>query len=270
MDAWSGQEAWPGGKLIVFNSRVTLTGFCCAVAQADGATRWLNGFDVGIERYLNHFVGSHRWFDWLMAVSAQDNLIKGGVVVFLMWLVLLDKNRPGELRDRSELLLGAGLFATVATLIARLVAHSLPFRERPFLIPAMHFRQTAGAHSAGAVNWSSFPSDHATLFAGLAAGIFMVSRRVGWFAAVWVAVVTCFSRMYLGLHWPTDILAGALIGVACVQMARVPAIRAEVAEVTTNLRRKHPGLFWGLFFLWSYETVFLYMDLREFAKMLKP
>jgi membrane-associated phospholipid phosphatase len=56
----------------------------------------------------------------------------------------------------------------------------------------------------------SFPSDHTTVAVALAAGLLLVSRGLGIVAAV-LAVVEGFSRVYLGQHYPHDVLAGLLL-----------------------------------------------------------
>ena len=59
---------------------------------------------------------------------------------------------------------------------------------------------------------SSFPSTHSAFAFGSATAIFMTYRKVG-IAAFIVAALIAFSRLYLFLHFPTDVLCGVILGI---------------------------------------------------------
>lgn len=80
-------------------------------------------------------------------------------------------------------------------------------RPRPDLFPLR-----------GMYNWASYPSGHAILTTALYFTIALLLRRSrGWWwpfaIAPAIVLLTCYSRLYLSVHWPTDLVGGLLIGV---------------------------------------------------------
>jgi len=222
----------------------------------------MNWLDVQILLFLNQFVDHWHWFDWLVTRVYSTNLIGCGGIMALAWWALFDRMEEGKLCKRHELLLGAFLLCGLSTLAARGLALSLPFRTRPIWTPALHFQLPHGAHPS-LLGWSSFPSDHAALFFALATGIFFVSRPLGWLAVGWVTTTLSFPALYLGVHWPTDVIAGACLGVSFAHVAKIPPVREAVRRLTTRWHRQQPGLFFAVLFLWSYEIVNLFEDGRR-------
>jgi undecaprenyl-diphosphatase len=66
---------------------------------------------------------------------------------------------------------------------------------------------------AGCVNSPSLPSNHAVNAAALAALVALHMPRL-WLPAVALALLVSYSRIYVGTHYPLDVLAGALLGIA--------------------------------------------------------
>ena len=66
----------------------------------------------------------------------------------------------------------------------------------------------------------SFPSDHATAAGAVAVGLLLTNRGWGHIAAVAAVVMMAFARLYVGAHYPGDVLAGLRLG---AWLSRTPA-----------------------------------------------
>lgn len=225
--------------------------------------------DANILSFLNKFADHWPWFDYLVTRANNTNLLQTGVLVLLAWYALFDRNEKDRLRKDYELLLGAALLSSVAVVTARALALTLPFRARPIWVPDLHFHvPRALAGQPAPFDWSSLPSDHAVLYSTLVTGIFFVAPHLGWLAAVWAALVGCFPLLYLGIHWPSDLLAGAILGTGIAQAARIPVFRTAVRRAASYCYRERPGLFFAVLFFGSYQIVTLFDDGRRLASRL--
>jgi undecaprenyl-diphosphatase len=85
----------------------------------------------------------------------------------------------------------------------------------------------------------SFPSDHAVMAGAVTAGLFLVNRRLGIASAV-SALVLAFARVYIGAHWPGDVVVGllwgAVVSVGGFLLLRRPAVALVRLLVRTPLR----------------------------------
>ena len=135
-------------------------------------------------------------------------------------------------RDRNPTSMAAALWAPAGALFAIGLNQLLVnFVRAPRPYTVFPHALVLVAHSGD----YSFPSDHAVMAGAVAAGVLLTHRRLGVAAAV-AAVVMAFARVYVGAHFPFDVIVGLLLG-AAVTCSGYLAVRRLLIRVVAGLTR---------------------------------
>src|SRR5436853_5233522 len=166
--------------------------------------------DYRVYYAINQVVNHHPWLG--RDLSALENWAVPifAVATFALWLFA----RPGGNRKWKLASACALASAALALLINQLIA-TIWHRQRPF---ASH----PSAHVWGARSHDpSFPSDHASAAFAIAFAVFLFDRVAGSIFLAAAAVIGV-GRVFIGAHYPVDVLAGCLVGLAsALLLARV-------------------------------------------------
>jgi undecaprenyl-diphosphatase len=129
--------------------------------------------------------------------------------LFVAVLVGLCLFANGErLRPWRRMAVAAGLSAGLALAIGKVISE-LVDRARPFVVDPHGVHLFGGGHAAD----PGFPSDHATGAFAVAMAIWLRNRLWGTVALIAAAVLSV-GRVAIGVHFPSDVLAGAVLGCA--------------------------------------------------------
>jgi len=181
--------------------------------------------DYQIEQWVNGPAGHHAALDTLMRDAANwGEWIFIGLVVAWFASSWLWGDRA-ERRFALTALLASGIALGINQVLGAIWNRPRPFVAHP------HDVHLLLAHAAD----GSFPSDHAAAGFAVAGVLVAAHRRLG-AAAIAVAVLMSYARVFVGLHYPGDVVAGALIGVG-VSWVLVHFAARPVAWMETNIER---------------------------------
>ena len=262
------------------DSRATLLGaaalfatvmglFLAIQSQLPTLIGWTESFDRGLLAAVNSHARRSQAFDALVWAVSGDYAIQGGVMLAVFcWAWFASPDTPEGL-ERRQTLLSSMIALYVAVILALVVRDSLAFRLRPasdalvgFQMPYLPAGVTLSRET------SSFPSGHATVFFALATGLWWVSPRLGSLGLVHAVVIACLPRVYLGYHFPSDILAGALLSIATVSLVNAALHRLPALAQAVTWSHRRPAAFYAALMLMSVEIATEFASVRTVLQML--
>ncbi len=181
-------------------------------------------WDRTLFRDVNSFARSTDWLHPTMLDYASYGVVLFAGLLVVGWWVA---------RSTGDLVrVAAALWAPVGALLALGV--------NQFLVHAFHEPRPYDVLSNVLVLARrsadySFPSDHAVMAGSVAAGLFLANRRLG-IVTVVLALLMAFARVYVGAHWPGDVMVGLVVG-AAISLAGFLVVRRPAVALVTALAR---------------------------------
>lgn len=146
---------------------------------------------------INGFAGHYDWLDTIMKFASNYAVPVFAVVLLAMWFA------------GNEFMKKTVVYSTISGIIGILVnvlISKIYFEARPFV--TYDDINVLVEHASDA----SFPSDHTTGAIALAFAIALRNKKIGWVMMIF-ALLTGFSRIYIGNHYPGDVAAGIVVGI---------------------------------------------------------
>jgi undecaprenyl-diphosphatase len=182
--------------------------------------------DWSLLHALNDFLFRHDQVEDPLLFYVNASVLLFIATLGIVFLLAHGRRHLAWRRATVAAVLSAGLGLAVAKLIAERVD-----RARPFVADPQGVHLFSG-HAAD----PGFPSDHATAAFAIAIAIVLRKRRAGYFALAAAAVLSV-GRVALGVHYPSDVLAGSAVGAAAALALWFPPARRRVDAIADLLGR---------------------------------
>ncbi|MGW0085437.1 phosphatase PAP2 family protein [Streptomyces sp. NPDC003393] len=176
------------------------------------------------------------WFDRVMEYVGEYGLLLATVLVVLWCWWSVRRRGAEDAASGVAALVWAPLAAGIAVLV-NVPIRGFVQRPRPF-----RDHQGLDVLVSGKTDFS-FVSDHATLTMAMGVALFVADRRFG-LVGIGLALLEGFCRVYMGVHYPTDVVGGFALGTA-VALLLSPVAMALLTPVLKAVERSR----WGAWFV---------------------
>jgi undecaprenyl-diphosphatase len=152
--------------------------------------------DKKLFRALNQFTGHYRFLDIIMIMISKKLRYLFAFILLIMWF----RN------NYHRRIVSFAVISAIITFFLTNVIKLFYFKPRPFLKNRVNLLAPVPSKKN-----STFPSKHTTLAFAVAISVLFYKRTLGFILSI-LAFLSGFSRIWMGQHYPTDIIGSAIIG----------------------------------------------------------
>jgi len=180
----------------------------------------MSEMDFRLEQWINAAGGHHHFLDVVMVALANWSEA-AFIALVLTWLGFgVVAHRGDERRHAIAALLASGLALATNQLISMAWIRPRPFAAHPDHVHVLL------SHTADA----SFPSDHVAAAMAIAVVLLSLHRSLG-LTTLLLALLVGYARVFVGDHYPGDVVGGALVGLIAGLALLSPQMRAIVRAI---------------------------------------
>lgn len=219
----------------------------------------MGNLDVVVFQFFNKWAGTPM-LDFLATFADRSDFFKGALSLACFWWFWFAQPR---VRNR-QIVIGTLIASSVSIFIARLIAFNVDFRARPMHTPGIDYHEPSISMSYNnQEDWSAFPSDHTAMWFALAFGLWKMSRPFGLLFMAYTIVWVCIPRLYMGVHYPSDLVVGAVIGIVTAAVVCAIPLTAKLSNFLMRIEEGWPKWFYTAAFLVTFEMAETFDDVRK-------